>query len=88
MNTNSSYTPSQDFLDKAIKDAWYTFLLAEFTRQKQKNPLKGEIEQFASAYSDNTAFTVFSQSRPYTELPPSCRNQGRVIPILRNATWS
>lgn len=88
MDKNSSYTPSQDFLDEGIKDAWFSFLLAQFLHKEERNPLKGEIEQFASKYSDSELFTVFSQSKPFKALPPSCQNQGRVMPILRNATWS
>ena len=36
MNANSSCTPSQDFVDQAIKDAWYTFFLQSLRVKSRK----------------------------------------------------
>lgn len=87
MATSSTYTPSQEFIDKGIRDAWFTFLSTEFLRLKQQNPTKGEIEKFANTYSDDELFAIFEKSKPYKALPPRCQTQAKVMAILRNASW-
>ena len=87
MDISSQYKPPQEFLDQGIKNAWWTFLQAQFSAQMQRPPFKGEIESFAKGYSDSKIFAAFSDSKPYKELPPSCQDRNKAIAILRNATW-